>query len=151
MQVTKGTWCMRKQCVPGSLSFSPAQEPGNEAISCPAHVRLRVRNGLVNKVELIPKSGNDQWDCEISNIMQHFPYNSKICSEYVFLFLSGLLGDIVAKCTSPRNLTQFTKSFLLVRRWGLGTKLIQRAGGWRICKAHLGHQRWRYKWGYAKT
>ena len=31
MQVTKGTWRMRKQCVPGSLSSSPAQEPGNEA------------------------------------------------------------------------------------------------------------------------
>ena len=30
MQVTKGTWHMHKQCVPGSLSF-PAQEPGNEA------------------------------------------------------------------------------------------------------------------------
>ena len=31
MQVTKGTWRMRKQCVPGTLSSSPAQEPGNEA------------------------------------------------------------------------------------------------------------------------
>ena len=33
MQVTKGTWGMREQCVPGSLSSSrsPAQEPGNEA------------------------------------------------------------------------------------------------------------------------
>ena len=31
MQVTKGTWRMRKQCVPGSLSSSPAREPGNEA------------------------------------------------------------------------------------------------------------------------
>ena len=30
MQVTKGTWRMREQCVPGSLS-SPAREPGNEA------------------------------------------------------------------------------------------------------------------------
>ena len=28
MQVTKGTWRMREQCVPGS---SPTQEPGNEA------------------------------------------------------------------------------------------------------------------------
>ena len=32
MQVTKGTWRMREQCVPGSLSSSPAQEPGNEAM-----------------------------------------------------------------------------------------------------------------------
>ena len=31
MQVTKGTWRMREQCGPGSLSSSPAQEPGNEA------------------------------------------------------------------------------------------------------------------------
>ena len=31
MQVTKGTWRMREQCVPGSLSSSPVQEPGNEA------------------------------------------------------------------------------------------------------------------------
>jgi len=31
MQVTKGTWHMRKQCVPGSLSSFPAREPGNEA------------------------------------------------------------------------------------------------------------------------
>ena len=33
MQVTKGTWRMREQCVPGSLSSSPAREPGNEARS----------------------------------------------------------------------------------------------------------------------
>ena len=31
MQVTKGTWRMHEQCVPSSLSPSPAQEPGNEA------------------------------------------------------------------------------------------------------------------------
>ena len=31
MQVTKGTWCMCEQCVPGSLSSSPTQGPGNEA------------------------------------------------------------------------------------------------------------------------
>ena len=32
MQVTKGTWCMCEQCVPGSLSSSsPTREPGNEA------------------------------------------------------------------------------------------------------------------------
>ena len=32
MQVTIGTWRMREQCVPGYLSSSPAQEPGNEAM-----------------------------------------------------------------------------------------------------------------------
>ena len=31
MQVIEGIWHMREQCVPGSLSSSPAQEPGNEA------------------------------------------------------------------------------------------------------------------------
>ena len=31
MQVTKGTWHMREQCVPGPPSSSPTQEPGNEA------------------------------------------------------------------------------------------------------------------------
>ena len=31
MQVTKRTWRMHGQCVPGSLSFSPTQELGNEA------------------------------------------------------------------------------------------------------------------------
>ena len=34
MQITKGTWRMREQRVPGSLSSSPAQEPGNEANEC---------------------------------------------------------------------------------------------------------------------
>ena len=38
MQVTKGTWRMREQCVPGSPSSSPAQEPGNEATSLSAFV-----------------------------------------------------------------------------------------------------------------
>ena len=35
MQVTMGTWHMREQCVPGSLSSSPAQEPGNDHPSLP--------------------------------------------------------------------------------------------------------------------
>ena len=38
MQVTKGTWCMRKQCVLGSLSSSPTQELGNEATLDVTHV-----------------------------------------------------------------------------------------------------------------
>ena len=33
MQVTKGTWRMHKQCEPGSVSSSPAWEPGNKAIT----------------------------------------------------------------------------------------------------------------------
>ena len=33
MHVTKGTWCMSEQCVPGSLSSFPGREPGNETKS----------------------------------------------------------------------------------------------------------------------
>ena len=33
MQVTKGTRRMHKHCVPGSVSSSPTQELGNEAIT----------------------------------------------------------------------------------------------------------------------
>ena len=40
MQVTKGTWRMREQCVPGSLSSSPAQEPGNEASKSAVEVKV---------------------------------------------------------------------------------------------------------------
>ena len=40
MQVTKGTWRMREQCVPGSLSSSPAQEPGNERFCQEDSMRL---------------------------------------------------------------------------------------------------------------
>ena len=43
MQVTKGTWRMRERCVPGSLSSSHAQEPGNEAnvnAACAGHVTI---------------------------------------------------------------------------------------------------------------
>ena len=42
MQVTKGTWRMREQCVPGSLSSSPAQEPGNEANKIHVYISLTV-------------------------------------------------------------------------------------------------------------
>ena len=35
MQITKETWHMREQCVPGSLSSSPARKPGNEATGAP--------------------------------------------------------------------------------------------------------------------
>ena len=33
MQVTKGTWHIHEQCIPGSLPSSLAREPGNEATS----------------------------------------------------------------------------------------------------------------------
>ena len=46
MQVTKGTWRMREQCVPGSLSSSPAREPGNEANADIDHM-YRLRKGIM--------------------------------------------------------------------------------------------------------
>ena len=56
MQVTKGTWRMHEQCEPGSVSSSPTQEPGNEAITDSAimlsilkHSVLRNRKGLACK------------------------------------------------------------------------------------------------------
>ena len=50
--------------------------PHQDLVSCPAHVRLPARNSLVNEVEflgLLPKSGNDQWDCEIGNCYSALP------------------------------------------------------------------------------
>ena len=35
MQVTRGTWCMHKESVPGFLSSTTPQEPGNEATLVP--------------------------------------------------------------------------------------------------------------------
>ena len=56
-------------------------------------------------------------------ITWHFPYNSKICSSPIecphfccWKKFWTLLGCNVAKaCTRPRNLTRFTRPFLLVR------------------------------------
>ena len=50
MQVTKETWHIHKQCVPGSLSSSPAQEPGNEArtIMC-----LLIYSSSLNTITLV--------------------------------------------------------------------------------------------------
>ena len=53
MQVTKGTWRMRKQCIPGSLSSSPAQEPGNEATTayvCAVRVTIFSTSGKFQPV-----------------------------------------------------------------------------------------------------
>ena len=57
MQVTKGTWYMRKQCVPGSLFSSVAQEPGNEASPetnpSGAAINQMVQNHLLNTVRSV--------------------------------------------------------------------------------------------------
>ena len=51
----------------------------------------------------------------------------------------SLLGYIVAKaCTSPRNLTWFTRPFLLVRGWGLGTRLGSHVIVWGHMYLHAG-------------
>ena len=73
----------------------------------------------------------DQRDCEIANyyvalLLQHKKYSSPFEYPYFFerVFRKTLLDYIVAKApTSPRNLTRFTRPFLLVRGWGLGTRL----------------------------
>ena len=93
-------------------------------VSCPAHTRLLARNGLVKKsnfLGLLPKPGIDQWDYEIGNYYVVL---------YPYFFLNGLaakwslLDYIVTKaCASPRNSTWLTRLFLLVRGWGLGTRL----------------------------
>ena len=67
-------------------------------------------------------------------ITQHFPYNSKIFIstqvsvpffEWIWCkMFRMLLSYTVAKVfANPRNLTWFTRLFLLVREWGLGTRL----------------------------
>ena len=62
MQVTKGTWRMREQCVPGSLSSSLAQEPGNEANHPTADGRIvpSIHGGgrvpLAQRAKLMPRS-----------------------------------------------------------------------------------------------
>ena len=71
---------------------------------------------------------------EQSQISWHFPCNSKICSspfEYPYffeqvvhkMFWTLLDYTVVKRCSSPRNLTWFTRPFRLVGGWGLGTRL----------------------------
>ena len=58
------------------VSLTDLSPPG--VVSCPPHVRLPVRNGLVNEVEflgLIPQNGEDQRDCKIANYYVALPYN----------------------------------------------------------------------------
>ena len=53
MQVTKGTiskCILREQCVPGSLSSSPAQEPGNEAMYIHVRVNPVMYAGYFNRI-----------------------------------------------------------------------------------------------------
>ena len=71
-----------------------------------------------NFLGLLSKSGNDQWDCEISNYYVALPSNSTSPFKYSYLFCRGWLQNvlIVARLhcrkgyASPRNLTWFTVS-----------------------------------------
>ena len=75
MQVTKGTWRMREQCVPGSLSSSPAQEPGNEAMSFPDYFLL---SGLV---QITVTSCQLGWEFKNASV------NSELQDSLLVLFL----------------------------------------------------------------
>ena len=78
---------------------------GAVLVLCPARTRLPARNSLVNEVEFV------------------YLHSSTRAGRKMFW---SLLGYIVTKvCASPRNLTWFTRPFLLVRGWGLGTRLGQ--------------------------
>ena len=58
----------------------------------------------------------------VISIQVSVPVFKQVCCEMFWL----LLGYTVAKvCASPRNLTWLTRPFLLVRGWGLGTRLVQ--------------------------
>ena len=73
MQVTKRTWRMREQCVPGSLSSSHAQEPRNEASIVDVHVQ-EPKSGAVSIQE--PKQTGEP---AVSLVPGHFrasPENS---------------------------------------------------------------------------
>ena len=120
-------------------------------VSCPAHVHLPARNGLVSKVKflgLIPQNWEDQWDCEIANY--YVPYKSYliICSSpfkypYFFEPVSSKIFWLHCHKTlaSPRNSTWFTRPFLLVRGWGLGTRLgDMHTSKWNFCQSKVWSQ-----------
>ena len=107
-------------------------------VSCPAHARLPARNGSGERSKIL-------WAYSPKVVMTNEIVRSVVITytfftivKFVHLHLSihtffervgckmfwSLLGYIGPKaCASPRNLTWFTRPFLLVRRWGLGTRL----------------------------
>ena len=86
-----------------------------------------------NFLGLFPKTVEDQWDCEIANYYIALPLQHLSPFEYPYFFWAifpqifwTLLGYTVAKApASPRNLTWFTRPLLLLRGWGLGTRLLK--------------------------
>jgi len=64
MQVTKGTWRMREQRVPGSLSSSHAQEPGNKAwFTCDRHYLVHMWPTLLGSHVTVTAWFKCDWHC----------------------------------------------------------------------------------------
>ena len=104
-------------------------------VSCPsARASRRETVWLMksNFLDLFPRTVEGQWDCEIANYyvalpLQHYssPFEYPYFFERVFCKMFWmLLGYTVATApANPRNSTWFTRLFLLVRGWDLGTRL----------------------------
>ena len=103
-------------------------------VSCPSRACLPARNGLVIEVKflgLIPQKGGTmrlQDHCSTSlTTLKFIHLHSSIRTFFERVFQKifwTLLGYTVAKApASSRNLTWFTRPLLLVRGWGLGTRL----------------------------
>ena len=98
MQVTKGTWRMRKQCVPGSLSSSPAQEPGNEA-NCTCEWQFNLKGSSIPIIL-------EQLCCSFRSC--HTRLTNGRCSNYI---LHNRGFDLV-RC---RNDTAYIQSYLYTK------------------------------------
>ena len=61
-------------------------------------------------------------DNETINCYVTFPYSRKVLPIYLLKYLRvwHAMFELVTKVRSPRNLSWFTKVFILVGRWGLG-------------------------------
>ena len=117
---SKQYMCIKWGCVLTSLVTSPCPPPGEKR----SGERSRVSWAYYPKAV---KTNEIAWSVIIT-------YNNKIChlhmsirpffEQVVRKMFWTLLGYNVANvCASPRNSTSFTRPFLLVRGWGLGTRL----------------------------
>ena len=90
----------------------------------------------LNFVGVFPKSGKDQWDCKIGN------YYVALSGLTTVMSIHTLRDDTVAKaCVTLRNLSWFTRLFLLARGSDLETRLVcvmnkveslpHKCNGWR--------------------
>ena len=117
-------------------AVSPARVPNSFATATPTGSTCKQSSGLVpqpvcawsksNFLGLLPKRGKDQWDCGIANHYLALPLQQKNSSSpfeypYVFeqvvrkMFWTLLSYTVTKECASPRNLTWFTRPFLLMR------------------------------------